>query len=828
MTMNDFLKKYYRQMHFNAMSPDVRARFDEIIKKDTLNDTMRLWRKDYMHLENGKYVQNEIPDTTKEEDLPDNVARDLFVACQKAFVDMNGALATFRDKEPYSAYFVNEYFGPDKLFNISPATAECEEGIKEMVALLRAPENEFVRQWLLTQKDDEDKAIFDKSNPSALDEFLQKCEKKEYNTKGNVQTKVKKIASVLNFAMGSDIENTKLAPIKSLTHLDDVVAPEAFGMDPKDIPDEKIAEFRKNILAKDKKTGEEKQTGILQTLYRSKTIRDRFAKFDGGTITGVITDKAENEIDYQKKDSANFVAPKPEDNLTPLQQVQKFVSDTYKDTLQKYEELRGAPVFFTSEAEDIFKAIDKVNDKETDEKNKIKPSQGLPKLVDRAEDVKKKLSSSPQAREYFDWFIETMNVVKDEIPKAYEGAWKDGKQMRCVIDKIILRATDPSNDDPHAIYKAMAAMEIMNAMKFGMVTGKLVEAMKNTEFSLFSDGKLSWNKNDGIQFVTKALDKSIKAAFVGLGYGLTFAKNKIKLAKYRTKYKGNGQLEDAFKKQEDMLKSQNAIQKKDLTNERNQVRAEKNGLKDTLLRLKNNDGINGRTIRAREKDVTALKSSMDALQNKENSFQQSRSILEKKAELEREIQELKDGIHQIKDVDHSVDKAYNRYKDENSYADMPTKVREAKEEELYNEWQKSKNDLEAKEKELATKESTLAANARMYKAAETNMNTLKKDHLAYEGLETKHKELKDKTESFRKASAELKDVNKVLKEKNAALKNWDKDHINNVLFLQNFWNELQNGGNTTFALSTKRAQARFDEKKMAILNQLRLEKSLAA
>ena len=120
MSLDDFLKKYYKQLHFNSMPTDVRERFDGFVKKDSLTDTMKLWRDKYMHLDSsGKYVENELPDVTKDTDLPDDVARELFVACQNALVGMNGALNSFKDKDPLSAVFVNEYFGENNLFNVS-------------------------------------------------------------------------------------------------------------------------------------------------------------------------------------------------------------------------------------------------------------------------------------------------------------------------------------------------------------------------------------------------------------------------------------------------------------------------------------------------------------------------------------------------------------------------------------------------------------------------------------------------------------------------------------------------------------------------------------
>ena len=57
-----------------------------------------------------------------------------------------------------------------------------------------------------------------------------------------------------------------------------------------------------------------------------------------------------------------------------------------------------------------------------------------------------------------------------------------------------------------------------------------MDAIRKEPLSIFSDKGLSWNKNEGMQFVTNALDRSIKYAFTSLGYGITFVGNAIRLS----------------------------------------------------------------------------------------------------------------------------------------------------------------------------------------------------------------------------------------------------------------------------------------------------------
>ena len=112
------------------------------------------------------------------------------------------------------------------------------------------------------------------------------------------------------------------------------------------------------------------------------------------------------------------MTPKTHDYQTPLERLEKWRAKTYSDTLQKYEDLRGAPLFIFTESEDIFKAIDKAG---------IKPSDGLNTLLSKASTIQDSLKDEPLAKEHFDWFIETMQSVEKDIPNAIKGAWKDGK-----------------------------------------------------------------------------------------------------------------------------------------------------------------------------------------------------------------------------------------------------------------------------------------------------------------------------------------------------------------------------------------------------------------
>lgn len=872
MSLEDFLKKYYRQLHFNSMNPEVRARFMQLIEKDNLTDKMRLWVRDYMHLgPDGKYVQNSLPNTENTDDLPDDVAKELFLACQNAFVGMNGGRAAFKDSDPQSRDFLDQYFGQDKMFNVSHATDECERGITAITKLIR--DDPAIKRWLLQQKNPEDdKKLFD--NEVKLNEFLAKCDKGDYNTKGNVQSKIKLVAEAMERAAWQNLDGTDLAPIKLIkSHINNVIDSKAFAMNPDALQGPELIDFQRRFA--DFKRNINEPTGILQTLYKNKTIRSRFGKYDDGTITKIIAEKAEDEIDYQKKDSENYLTPKYEDQLTPLQQLEKWSKDTYNDTLRKYEELRGGHMFFCNEAKDICKAIDKVSDKEKDPNNKITPVNGLEKLLSRSEDVKKKLADNPVAKQHFTWFVETINGVKDDIPKAIEGCWKDAKQMKCVIDKIILKATDPQNDDPHAMEKAKTAMEIMTVMKYGMLTSKVMDALRKEEFSMFSDGKLSWNKNEGIQFVTKAFDKSVKAAFLGVGYGITIAKNKIKMRNmdYTKSHNKDPLMAARIQAEEERLaslgntgkpalqaeiaqKQQEQTQKRQtlqglttgpyaIRNERDKAQLEQRKAR-IEQQLAPHKQARENAQREKDKQTAIMNAQKEIMSENQDNFEldqqlddiiHDRDIDQKVNELQTQINDTQAEITRINNILNApdlLDEQGNPITDKRAQGAYKRKLYEALGN-LYDQVRTTTNQInqenakkgdQQRHQEALQRRNDIASSVTAYKNAQTAYNDAEQIYnredanynnadAQYNAIAQQHdyQTISDKIDEFTNATKELEEINKVLLEKQTALNNWDDEHKNKVIELEKHWNFLNCDKSKTWRLFTSRAQAKFDSEK---------------
>ena len=95
---------------------------------------------------------------------------------------------------------------------------------------------------------------------------------------------------------------------------------------------------------------------LLNAVTRKK-INDVFKDYDGGKITGQI-EAAKSKSAYDDKDSKDYVPPKRDDELTPLQQMERWAGDTWDTVLGKYLGAHGNRVYFSPSARMIVGAID--------------------------------------------------------------------------------------------------------------------------------------------------------------------------------------------------------------------------------------------------------------------------------------------------------------------------------------------------------------------------------------------------------------------------------------------------------------------------------------
>ena len=495
--MNEFLLQYYMQRRFNTMPPEVRAQFDVYLSSDDFRGNMKDWKSKLMHQDaNGKWVENDLPDpndATGNFFLDDKEWTKFFNAFQDAFREMSASKDSFKGNAKATS-FLNEYFGDPAthLFANAVANPTAESLIngdfKQFLTDHRNGLEIYLKQWGLVDSD------------FSYSDLLNGISSKKYNTAPDFQKKLKTVAQYITFYVQQpDFQQALGLQGRQLPNFTDIEN----GFDTSTVNPNKLDYFKRNYKS------------LLNTLVTDSKVYDVFKLYDHGKISKHL-EASVGKVDYANADSKDYVPPKRSDELTPWQHLKDNVKDTWTDYMDKYIKLRGDRLYFSNSAQLIFKALTGA---------KFKPTDGLDKLLSSAGDIKKNLMyKSPRAVDHFDWMNKTLGELKNTMPKAFAGALKTGRQMKAIVSELVIKAVRENKMD-----EAKTAMEVLSVVKYGYTTSKIMDALGNEKLSIFSDGGLSWNKNQAVQFVTNAMDKSIKAAFMGVGYLITMGGNAIRL-----------------------------------------------------------------------------------------------------------------------------------------------------------------------------------------------------------------------------------------------------------------------------------------------------------
>ena len=146
--------------------------------------------------------------------------------------------------------------------------------------------------------------------------------------------------------------------------------------------------------------------------------------------------------------------------------------------------------------------------------------------------------------------------------------------------------------------------------------------MKTTEFSIFSDGNLSWNKNETIKQITTAFDKSVKTMFLGLGYGVTFVRNKIMMSDRKMRFTSQDNKNDKKNPNKALARNYAWEQNRLEQLQGRDTRAIDDTIKNANKKISDNTpilddlkvhhGIDADTKDAKEKDAATMKAGLDA------------------------------------------------------------------------------------------------------------------------------------------------------------------------------------------------------------------------
>ena len=522
---SDFLEKVFktqRMTEWQKWHNEQWAKFSEwagsgLENSGKLNADQRKWLKFLERTGAGAATDPLVrrPDPTKGflqvKDLPDASElkesdwRKLYLTCQSTFVRLKANKASY-DGVVQDFITDNGYLFDDVTDESLEATADTEAAILSFLAQLQTVDQHDLD------------ILFDGLKKREILELHAAATKKHYNTKKEVRERiqelVRKVVPLERNANKADLErvgfNTAFIRANRLENIVD----DYYGWKAPSVSATKLDEFKANYPYFFGQLAKEGNDKILEA-YKACEPEDK--------VVSASIEKAKTDIDYDNPESKNFVPKKLDEELTLVEQIQKWAGDTYEDYFKKYKELRGARIYqHESEVHAILKQIDKAEIKTTDP---------LSKLASNADAITQKLGKThPEARNAFEWFGK---VLKDfdadpDMSKVMKKALKSGSKMNDLVAELIMRAAEDGKTE--TVKYAEIAMEILVTIRYGNTTSQIMDAIKEdkTLFDIFGNEKLSWNKNEGMRFVTRAMDKSIRAACMGLGRGSALIVNRFR------------------------------------------------------------------------------------------------------------------------------------------------------------------------------------------------------------------------------------------------------------------------------------------------------------
>lgn len=759
--MNDFLLQYYMQLRFNHMPAEVRAKFNEYAKNDDFRGHMKDWKKNLMT--NG--ANNPIPDPTEAGgawELSNDEWEKLFRAFQDAFRAMDADKKSFKDNKDAND-FLNEYFGDLHLFSNGVASNDAEQEIqgnfKTFLESNRQVLEVAFKQWGLTDGD------------FSYSDLMSGIQDKKYNTSPKFQKKIKDVAQYVAYYMRQpDFVNS--LP-NAQTNLPDFEKVEK-GFDDDQIDPQKLDYFKRN------------HRDLLDTLNKKSKIYGVFKTYDKGKISKLL-DEATTKVDYGNKESDDYVPPKRDDELTPWQQLSKNIGDTWSDYMDKYIKFRGDRLYMSNSAKAIVKALD-------DKKVKMKPTDGLGKLVENTDAIKANLLyKSPTATKHFEWMAKTLKELQSTMPKAFAGALQNGRQMRALVSELIMTAVRDGKMD-----EAKTAMEVLSVIKYGYTTSKIMDALGKESLSIFSDKGLSWNKNEGVQFVTNAMDKSIKAAFMGIGYGITIAGNAYNLhgSKFNRATGRMKQAHDDFIRANDDAKNKK-IAERNIENPlaQQRIQAEQNVMAQT--------GITDATYAQHEQAYNTAKSDakqkLTVMNDADKRLKDANQKLESYDDLTQQINSANQALPQIQQ---NLQQLQNALNNPNTYNGMPPQAANALAVDIQRQitdLQQQERDIQQSLPQLQQQQQQLLANPDIQSAL-ANRPQYQADFNAaqtsYNTAQQMADQLGDPVHKFKNAKNRVDELNRQIDARNDEINNWDDKHTDKFQELMAYWDFLETGRNT--------------------------------
>lgn len=506
---NDFVLEFYKRLIFRSMPIEQFVQYCDYVKKNDMGGNMKNWASQFLEKDDagqyktnaGLYVPKDLPNPDAGEyELTDAEWLKLYWAFNNTFQTMAAKQSSFKYNKK-ATDFLNKYFGDTgKTFSYTNANAAADAKITELYELLKKYDDK-IKPYLSNFFTDD----------FSFQDLMDGIKSKKYNKDLKFRRTMINIAESLAY----DTQLPANSVIYSVVHRQLDFRAISNGFDTVSPNSAKMGRFKLEY------------SDLLKELYTNSKAFEVFQANDSSKISSSLNE-AKEFLDYGNTDSKSYVPPKRTDELTLPQRISKWWDNTYENYLDKYVKLRGDRLYFSPSAKNIVKAITKEN---------IKPTDGLEKVLASASNITKFLKDkSPTATEHFDWFIKTLNGLKNTMPKSFAGALKNGNQMRAIVSELIMSAIRGGGK----MDEAKTAMEVLSVIKYGYTTSKIMNVFNKSDLTIFSDPGLSWNKSsEAVKFITTAMDKTIKVAFQAIGYGITIAGNAIRLSGSKFKHNKN-------------------------------------------------------------------------------------------------------------------------------------------------------------------------------------------------------------------------------------------------------------------------------------------------
>ncbi len=610
LSLKQKLFDYFAQRHFDLMTPEQRARFDDYAKNEDFLGHMKHWNDNYKGAMLPDLLSATVAGAANDHQLSPAEWEELYDAFQEAFQAMDSAKTPSVGFEgPYKKAtkdFIAKYFGDSsKTFTTTSATTgpgsatdiltQLKDFLGDRTVTPPATQSPYtaLKPFLTNVLKD----VF--SDGLDYDGFIAGLNSQKYNSDLKFRSKVETVIYYIQ-RNGPRIG----ASVPSQGEWPQGIGYTFFGAGIMAQVDT-VVPVLENIYSADTDTWYEMTnksrhvnqfkndfSEIFDTLLTKSTVRSDFLAKAPDKISAPLT-KAIELTDYENKDSKDYLPEKYPDEKNWMQQFEDWKNDTYEDYLRKFTNpSRGTRIFFSPWSQNIIKAFDKV---------KIKPTDGLEGILAKKTEIADKLKSSKNSSDHFDWFVKTVELLKSAgMGKAVEGALRNGAQMRHLVSGLIAEAVKQGKEK-----EAKTALEILSVAKYGLSSSRTMDAINKTDMTIFSDGKLSWNKNEGIKMVTGAFDRTIKAGIQGIGYAATGTYNFIQHR--RTKIGNDIRSNSVLKKAHDEWEQEDNLA---LTNKQNENRRMNVDMKlDTLA---HGHGLSGRVI-ANETDLTNAENALSAM-----------------------------------------------------------------------------------------------------------------------------------------------------------------------------------------------------------------------